>query len=400
MSAGSIMSAEVAARRWWGGRIDPPMVDALVAAALAVDLILEAALGVGIPDRLATAVFAVLFAAPIAVRRRWPAAAVVWASGTCLLQDPFYGQLFNLPSKSVVLGLMLCSYGAGAWLEPRRSILAFVIAAVLLVAGQLISTYVTDVTGGNLSGLATLMALFTAPWVLGRLVNARHRKAEAFSSLAAQAATERVERERAAVAQERLTIGRELQDIIAHNVSVMVVQAGGARRLLYDEPDRARESILNVEQTGREALAEMRRLLGLLRKDDDPRALTPQPGLDQLPELTGAMQIDGLVCDLRTDGQPIELTPGIDLVSYRVIETALERAAASRCRHASATVRYQPKRLELEIRGDRELPYPGDDLRSVSERVALYGGRLDVLDAKPAEFAVRCRLPLEGSLTS
>jgi len=394
------VSAKIAARSWWDGRIDPTLVDALVAAALAVDLILESMLGVDIPDRLATAVFAVLFAAPIAVRRRWPSAAVVWASMVCLLQDPFYGQLFNLPSKSVVLGLMLCSYGAGAWLESRRSVLAFAMAAVLLVAGQVISTYVTDVTGGDLGSLATLMVLFTAPWVLGRFVNARHRKAEAFSSLAAQAATERGERERAAVAQERLTIGRELQDIIAHDVSVMVVQAGGARRLLYDEPDRARESILNVEQTGREALAEMRRLLGLLRKDDDPRALTPQPGLDQLPELTARMQIDGLVCDLRTDGQPIELTPGIDLVSYRVIETALERAAASRCRHARATVRYQPKRLELEVRGDRELPYPGDDFRSVSERVALYGGRLDVLDAAPAEFAVRCRLPLEGSPTS
>ncbi|HWF71942.1 MAG TPA: histidine kinase [Solirubrobacteraceae bacterium] len=296
---------------------------------------------------------------PVAVRRRWPAVAAVWAAAACLLEDPFRGQLFNLPSGSGVLVLMLCSYGAGAWLGLRRSVFALGMAAALLVADQLIEMYVTGVTGGNLSGLGTLIVLFTAPWVLGRFVNARDRRADAFSSLAAQAATERVERERAAVTQERLTIGRELQDIIAHNVSVMVVQAGGARRLLYHEPERARDSLLNVEQTGREALAEMRRLLGLLRKDDDPRALTRQPGLDQLPELIAAMQIGGLVCDIRTDGQPIELTPGIDLVSYRVIETALERATASRCRHARATVRYQLKRLELEARGDRELPHPG-----------------------------------------
>jgi signal transduction histidine kinase len=383
-----------------GGRSRSEHIDALVACALAIDLIIESALGVGIPDRLVTVVFALAVAAPVAVRRRWPAAAVVWASLACLLSDPFHGQLFNLPSGSIVLVLMLCSYGAGAWLASRRSLLGFGTAALLLVASQLISTYATGVTGGNLGGLAVLMLLFTVPWVVGRFIHERNRRAEAFSALAARAASERDERERAAVAQERLAIGRELQDIIAHSVSVMVVQAGGARRLLHDQPDRARESILNVEQTGRETLAEMRRLLGLLHKDDDPRALTPQPGLDQLPELAAAMQTDGLVCDLRTDGHPIDLTPGIDLVGYRVIETALERAAASRCRHATATVRYQPRQLELEVQGDRELPYRGEDMGLVSERVALYGGRLEVLDATAAEFAVRCRLPLEGAPTS
>lgn len=392
------MSAAIDPRRWWRGRVRAEHVDALVAATLAVDLVLESALGVGIPHRLLTAVFGVAVAAPIAARRRWPAAVVVGAAAVCLLQDPFRGQLFNLPSGSIVLVLMLCSYGAGAWLGPRRSVLAFAAAAALLVADQLIETYVTDVTGGDLFNLAELIVIITAPWALGRFIYERNRRAAAFASLAAQAASERTERERAAIAQERLAIGRELQDIIAHSVSVMVVQAGGARRLLLDEPDRARESILNVEQTGREALAEMRRLLGLLRKDDDPRALTPQPGLDQLPELAAALQLDGLVCELRTDGHPIDLTPGVDLVSYRVIETALEQAAASRCRHPSATVRYQPSRLEIDVRGDRELPYRDDALSSISERVALYGGSLDVREGEPAEFAVRCRLPLERKL--
>jgi signal transduction histidine kinase len=391
------MSARIDARRWWAGRIRPAAVDEVVAVALVVDLVLESALGAAIPHRLVTIVFAVLFAAPVAVRRRWPAAAVVCVTAVCLLQDPFRGQLYNLPSGSAVLVLILCSYGTGAWLGLRRSVAAFAAASALLVADQLIETYVTHVTGGDLGNLAVLMLLFTVPWVVGRFINERERRTQAFSSLAAQAATERTDRERAAVAQERLTIGRELQDIIAHSVSVMVVQAAGARRLLHDEPDRARESILNVEQTGREALAEMRRLLGLLRKDDDPRALTPQPGLDQLPELAASMRVDGLVCDLHTDGQPIELTPGINLVSYRVIETALEQAAASRCRRVSATVRYQPSQLELEIRGDHELVHAGNGMSSVTERVALYGGKLYVLDAEPARFTVRCRLPLEGS---
>jgi len=260
--------------------------------------------------------------------------------------------------------------------------------------------YVTGVSGGDLASLGTLMLLFLVPWVLGCLVYERTRRSHAFAALAAQATAESAERERAAVTQERLTIGRELQDIIAHNVSVMVVHAGGARRLLGSEPDRARESILNVEQIGRDALAEMRRLLGLLRKDDDPRALSPQPGLEQLPELARTLRDTGLACELHVEGEPIALTPGIDLVGYRVIETALETAAASQCRHANATVRYQPRRLELEIRGEGPLAGVDDSMRPVTERVELYGGKLDVLPTEHDEFTVRCRLPLEGTLST
>jgi signal transduction histidine kinase len=381
-------------------QIDLARVDVLIAVGLTIDFILEAALGPGLPDRLATALFAVLFAAPVAVRRRWPAAAVVACTAAGLSQDAFDGQLFNLPSSSAVIPLMLCSYGAGAWLAPRRSVAAIGVAAGLLAADQLIESYVTGVSGGGLSGFATLMLLFLVPWVLGRFVWERTRRADAFAALAAQAAAERAERESLAVTRERLTIGRELQDIIAHSVSVMVVQAGGARRLLRAEPDRARESILNVEQIGRDALAEMRRLLGLLRKDDDPHALAPQPGLDQLPELARTLGDAGIACELRIEGEPTPLTPGIDLVSYRVIETALEAAAASRRRQANATVRYDPRRLELEIRAEGQLTGVRDSMRSVAERVELYGGELDVLPAERDEFTVRCRLPLEGTLSA
>jgi len=148
------------------------------------------------------------------------------------------------------------------------------------------------------------------------------------------------------------------------------------------------------------ALAEMRRLLGLLRKDDDPRALAPQPGLEQLPELASTLGDAGLACELQIEGEPIPLTPGIDLVGYRVIETALETAAAVRCRQANATVRYEPRQLELEIRGDVPLPSATDSMRAVTARVDLYGGKIDVLPAERDEFAVRCRLPLEGTLSA
>ncbi len=382
----------------WSKVIAPARVDWLISLALMLLLSLESALAAGIPHRLVTALFVVPFAAPVAVRRRWPAAAVLCSTAACLLQDPLDGQLFNLPSGSAVIVLMLCSYAAGAWLPPLRSLPVLGASAGMVAADQLIEQHVTHVSGGGWSGLATLMLLFITPAALGWFVRERNRRGEAFAVLAAQSAAERAERERAAIEQERLTIGGELQDIIAHSVSVMVVQAGGARRLLREQPDRARESILNVEQTGREALADMRRLLGLLRKDDDPRALTPQPGLDQLPDLARARADAGLICELRTEGKAIELTPGINLVSYRVIETALEHAAALGCRHASATIRYDPRWLELQIRGDRPLPDLGDMLRSVSDRVQLYGGTLDLLDDEHTQFTIRCLLPLEGAV--
>ena len=171
--------------------------------------------------------------------------------------------------------------------------------------------------------------VFAAPWFVGRLTRERTRRVVAFRELAAQAAAEREERKRAAIAEERVRIGRELQDVIAHNVSAMVIQAGGARQLLRTDPERARATILSVEQVGREALGDLRRVLGLLRKDEDPRALAPQPGLDQLPALLDSIREAGLECDLTLEGEPIGLTPGVDLVGYRVIEAALRTAAAS-----------------------------------------------------------------------
>jgi signal transduction histidine kinase len=230
-------------------------------------------------------------------------------------------------------------------------------------------------------------------------VRERHRRAEAFAALAAQVDAERAERERAAIAEERVVIGRELQDIIAHSVSMMVVQAGGARRLLIAQPERARESIQTVEQTGREALAEMRRLLGVLRRDEDPRALTPQPGLDQLSELGDLHRARGLDCEIRLE-ETGALTPGVDLVGYRVIEAALADAAEHGCARAQVLVRSRSGVLELEVRADSLVPGVTERLRSIAERVALYDGRLEVEDGAEPELHVRCRLPLGAAVAA
>jgi signal transduction histidine kinase len=383
-------------------RLDLRWVDRLFAAVLAVDFVLEALLADGVPNsrRVVTALFAVPFAAPVALRRRSPAGALTAAGVIAVIQQLLHGQLFaTLPSESAELVPILCAYGAGAWLELKPAAMALLTGSILFYGNSLVASYVDHLPGaGNwISGLANLVFFTIASWVVGRLVRERGRRAAAFASLEAAAIREREERERVAIAEERIVIGRELQDIIAHSVSVMVVHAGGARRLVRSDPDRAHESILTVEQTGRQTLAEMRRLLGLLRREDDPRALAPQPGLEQLPELADALLARGVECSIETTGEPIALTPGIDLVGYRAIESALDLAAGRGCRRAVTAVHYSPRWLELEVRADGLLPADDASLAAVSERAELYGGRLERVDDGDGAFAVRCRLPLEAA---
>ncbi|HWY90418.1 MAG TPA: histidine kinase [Solirubrobacteraceae bacterium] len=365
-------------------------IDALLAIAIAIELVLECWLDGAFtdPHRILAAVAGVLVATPIAVRRRRPAGALVFASAAAL---PL---LAVTNGVGVMLALVVLAYSVGAWLELRRSLVALVVAGSVFGGFVLLSE--PSVSGGIGNALFVMSVVFAAPWLVGRVARERSRRTAAFRELAAQTAAEHEERERAAIAQERVRIGRELQDIIAHSVSAMVIGAGGARQLLRSDPDRARESILTVEQTGREALAEMRRLLGILRRDDDPRALAPQPGLGRLPELVQSLRTAGLACDLYEEGEPVDLTPGIDLVGYRVIQTALGHLAQHGAREANVTVRHEPRRLELEIACTQPAPFLGQTLKSVSERVGLYGGSIDIAPGAHGGFIIRCHLPLQA----
>ena len=293
------------------------------------------------------------------------------------------------------LVLLVLGYAAGAWLDARRGAAAMLTAIALVF----ICSYLPDGGGAPVGFGATAQTIFYAAimvapgWLAGRLSRAQGRRNAGFKELAAVAAAEQAARRTAAIASERERIGGELQDIIAHSVSVMVVQAGSARLLLRSDPDRARASILNVEHTGREALADLRRLLGMLRKDDDPRALSPQPGLKQLPALIESIRESGFACELRTEGDRIDLTPGVDLVAYRVIEAALRAAADQRLAHGVLTVRYATAALELDISGDGEIPGLDERLRAIADRVALYDGTLRTASARGRGFELQARLP-------
>jgi signal transduction histidine kinase len=380
--------------------LDARRVDAVLAAAIIIELEAETWLRPGISSshRFLTAVAAVLFAGSIALRRRWPAGALAFCSMVALIQALLGGDLSA--SDGVLLVPVVLAYSVGSWLDMRRGLVAVALGVSLFGGFVLLSDPNLNSFGEIAADVFFACLLFVGPWFVGRLVAERSHRAAAFGELAVQAAAEHDERERAAIAQERVRIGSELQDIIAHSVSAMVIQAGGARRLLRSEPERARDSILTVERTGREALADLRRLLGMLRKDDDPRALAPQPGLDQLTTLLDSVRDGGLDCELLSEGEPIDLTPGIDLVGYRVIEGALASAAHHRCGDAVVSVRYSPGWLELEIRGHGSIPDLDADLRGMSERVALYDGSLETSPAGDDAFALQARLPLGAAVAA
>ncbi len=229
----------------------------------------------------------------------------------------------------------------------------------------------------------------------------RGERAARLERRAALLEREREEQARAAVAAERARIARDLHDVIAHSVSVMTVQAGAARLLLDEEPERAREPLLAVEETGRQALAEMRRLFGIVRGNEGEAALAPQPSLAHLDALLEQARKAGLPVEVTVEGERRVLPPGVDLAAYRIVQEALTNARKhARPARAQVAIRYERDALELEITNDgrarRNGEGPGHGLVGMRERVALYGGELEAAPSAEGGYAVRARLPVEA----
>jgi signal transduction histidine kinase len=319
----------------------------------------------------------------VALRRRYPflvgtLVPVFEASQHALSRDP---QIIAGP-----IGYFCALYALTVWSSAR----AFAIGLGSIVAADLASS---AGPGGSLKNsvpftVVTVVVMLLVRWVIGD----RERRAQL-------AERERDVVAREAVVEERARIARELHDVIAHNVSMMVVQAGAERRVLREEQAPTREVLETVEQIGRGALTEMRRLVGMLRSDAD-ESLAPQPGLDDLTALVSQVREAGLPVELRVVGEPRELPAGIELSAYRIVQEALTNALkhAGEAR-AEVHVRYGPDSLELEIVDDgttaaAERPSGGHGLVGMRERVALYGGRLDAGRRSGGGFAVRVLLPI------
>ena len=249
------------------------------------------------------------------------------------------------------------------------------------------------------SDYAGVVLLFSIAWLAGFAIG---RKLEQAS--AAQERADRLEREqeaeaRTAVAEERARIARELHDVVGHSVSVMTVQASAARRLLRPHQEKEREALLVVEQTGREALAEMRRVVGVLRRPEESPALAPQPTLDQIERLVENTREAGLPVDLRIEGESVQLPAGLDLTAYRLVQEGLTNTLKhARAQRAEVVVRYEDGYVELTVsddgRGGGNGGGGGHGLVGMRERVSVYGGELEAGRRAGGGFRLRARLPV------
>jgi signal transduction histidine kinase len=365
-------------------RFDPLTVDRVLAVVLTVLAQAEVWLGHG-DHRLIAAVVAFASTTSIAFRRRFPALVGVAVPLLYAIELGFWGDPQIIFAS---IGYFCALYGLAVWTPPRR----FAIGMAFLVPGFFIASYGPQGNVGNtvVFTVVTLVVILLVRRVLGDRER-RVRLAERERDVAA----------REAVVEERARIARELHDAIAHNVSMMVVQAGAERRVLEKDSGTTQEVLETIERIGRGALTEMRRLVGMLRSDDG-EPLAPQPGLEDLPTLVAQVSDAGLPVELHVDGERRELPVGIELSAYRIVQEALTNALkhAGEAR-ASVLVRYGADSLELEIvddgtgnEGQAPVSRGGHGLVGMRERVALYGGRLDAGRRQTGGFVVRVLLPV------
>jgi signal transduction histidine kinase len=321
-------------------------------------------------------------ASTVAFRRRYPAAAGITAA---LVADMV--AIAWKPPNTVSFGIAwLCSiYALTVWATPRL----FAIGAAVMALPPLVAIAIRGEPKGGVSFTAITLVVML---LVRRVVGDRERRAQI-----AERERDLVARE--AVVEERARIARELHDVIAHHVSMIVLQAGAERRLLDGANTSTQEVLATVERTGRSALTEMRRLLGMLRTDAD-EPLTPQPGLKDVPTLATQLREAGLPVELHIEGERRELPVGIELSAYRIVQEALTNALKhAGDAKASVNIRYGSDSLELEIADDgpgtsTPMPSGGHGLLGMRERVALYGGRLDAGRRPSGGFAVRVLLPI------
>lgn len=334
-----------------------------------------------------------LVTVPLVWRRRAPVAVAAAVGGATALQAVVTGEF--TAAFGILWALFISLYSVGAYAEGRRRIagLAIVVVAEAVRELQSLPENETDFWNGAFFDLLALAAFGVGVFVAGR------RRSRRLSELADRLERDRDERERAALAEERGRMARELHDVVAHDVSAALLQAEAAEELLDTEPERARASLHTVQQTSREALTEMRRLVGMLRSENDAAPLAPHPGLSEVPALVERNRDAGLRVELMIEGEPREVPPGIDFSAYRIVQESLTNAR----KHAGSaqtrvSVRYATRSLEVDVADDGRRGASGDGaghgLVGMRERVAFFGGHFSAGPREQGGFAVCARFPL------
>ncbi|HET8969093.1 MAG TPA: sensor histidine kinase [Gaiellaceae bacterium] len=332
---------------------------------------------------------------PLFARRRFPfaAPAAYWVLAVAI--SLVNGQLIPFIGSLGIVGL------AAAFLlgNLRSAWKASVGLAIILVG---ILTVVALIPGDQTVSQFVFISLrFVVAWIAGYAMRERAEQVEAAELRATQAEREREAAARVAVAEERARIARELHDIVAHSVSIMVLQVGAIRHKLPEMLAEDRDALKGVERTGRGALAEMRRLLGAMRRDGDGLELAPHPGVDRLDSLLDDVGRAGLPVRLHIDGEPFPLPRAIDLSAYRIVQEGLTNAIKhAHASHVDVTFQYASDELHIEVRDDGEGVSPSDGLGhglvGIRERVKIYGGEMTVGAAPDGGYVLEARLPLEG----
>ncbi|HXW81242.1 MAG TPA: histidine kinase, partial [Acidimicrobiales bacterium] len=305
----------------WFRRLNKVRVDTIVALALMAWIEFQIwSSAQPFRDHLAPAVGGVVFSSLVAIRRRWPLTAALVIVFVLTVRTAIGAHSDGLSNAGGILpALVLVVYALGAFAPPRRS--AWVLAALLLASS--VNTVLTPGKGWS-SLAAGEIIVAVLPYALGRISRARAENELADRSQAEQLDSLREAHTLVATQRERSRIARELHDVIAHSVSVMVINAGAARVTMDTDLVQAERALRNVERAGGDALAEMRRLLGNV--DGSRVGLVPQPGLRELDALIATTRASGLLVELEVEGTPLALPPGLDLCAYRVIQEALTNA--------------------------------------------------------------------------
>jgi signal transduction histidine kinase len=326
-------------------------------------------------------------------RRRSPLLFLVVVGTLAALMNAFLTTLDHSPLLAAYF-LLVPAYTAAAWLARRPAVLALAFLLGSTAISELIAHHQPV---GNLAGAAFTIS---AAWAAGRAIRARRALTSELQHTSARLATERDDRAQLAVAGERSRIASELHTIVARSVAGMVVQAEGARSMLADDPARADTAMGAIEDTGRQTLAEMRRILGVLRHGDDRAGREPQPGVAQVYSLIQRARERGQPVELQVDGEPGTLAAGVDLGLYRILEDALESTRRHPAPSVGVTLRFREEDLELRLTARCHGPnaWPTDAMR---ERIALCDGALEdkLLDEHGWQLVARMPRGLQGALT-
>ena len=338
---------------------------------------------------------------PIAIRRRWPLFAV-----TVVMLDfavhPFVStEEFGSPSLNlfeVFLAFLLMVYSTAANTTGRRTW----IGAGIIVGAQAIGS-LAAIGFGNGTPQTGSYFFYAVAWLLGKTIQRRNELSRRLADRAATLEQTRDAEVEKAVSDERTRMARELHDVVSHSVSLMTLQAGAARQALDVHPHRARQQLLGIESTGREAMVEMRRLLGLLREAPDEPALEPQPSLRHLDLLVERMKEAGLPVILSADDIPDSVPRGVDLTAYRIVQEGLTNVlkhSHPSCVHVN--IRVLAKAVEIEVEDDGSVQpiasgTQGHGLIGMRERVAVYGGELEAGPMPGRGFRLKARIPFEAT---